>query len=107
MYALAACRWGGAEAALPFFLKSARADWDGGGKQWAGLVYIGGTHPAAAGGAWKVFAQGFAGLDIEDGKPVLHPNLPEQWKCIFFTVLVGGTPYRVNITHEKGTMEKL
>ena len=107
MYALAACRWGGAEAALPFFLKSARADWDGGGKQWAGLVYIGGTHPAAAGGAWKVFAQGFAGLDIEDGKPVLHPNLPEQWKCISFTVLVGGTPYRINITHEKGTMEKL
>ncbi len=107
MYALAACRWGGAEAALPFFLKSARADWDGGGKQWAGLVYIGGTHPAAAGGAWKVFAQGFAGLDIEDGKPVLHPNLPEQWKRISFTILVGGTPYRVNITHEKGTVEKL
>ncbi len=78
MYALVACRWGGAEEALPFFLKSARADWDGGGKQWAGLVYIGGTHPAASGGAWKVFAQGFAGLETEAGKPVLHPQLPKN-----------------------------
>ena len=42
--------FGAAEEAYPFFLKSARADWDGGGKQWAGLVYIGGTHPAASGG---------------------------------------------------------
>lgn len=49
MYALVACRFGAAEEAYPFFLKSARADWDGGGKQWAGLVYIGGTHPAAHG----------------------------------------------------------
>lgn len=107
MYALAACRWGGAEEALPFFLKSARADWDGGGKQWAGLVYIGGTHPAAAGGAWKVFAQGFAGLETERGKPVLHPCLPKRWKCIRFICRVGGTAYRVTVTHEKGRMEKL
>lgn len=107
MYALVACRWGGAEEALPFFLKSARADWDGGGKQWAGLVYIGGTHPAASGGAWKVFAQGFAGLETEDGKPVLHPQLPEQWKRIRFICKVNGAAYRITVTHEKGEVEKL
>ena len=107
MYALAACRWGGAEAALPFFLKSARADWDGGGKQWAGLVYIGGTHPAASGGAWKVFAQGFAGLEVEEGKPVLHPQLPEKWKRVRFTCRVGGEAYRITATHEKGEIERL
>lgn len=107
MYALAACRWGGAEDALPFFLKSARADWDGGGKQWAGLVYIGGTHPAAAGGAWKVFAQGFAGLDVENGLPMLHLQLPEKWKRIRFTCRVGGKAYRITATHEKGEIETL
>jgi nigerose phosphorylase len=107
MYALAACRWDGAEEALPFFQKSARADWDGGGKQWAGLVYIGGTHPAASGGAWKVFAQGFAGLETINGKPVLHPQLPKQWKRICFTCRVCGTAYRVTVTHEKGMIEKL
>ena len=107
MYALAACRWGGAEAALPFFLKSAKADWDGGGKQWAGLVYIGGTHPAASGGVWKVFAQGFAGLEVEEGKPVLHPQLPEKWKRIRFTCRVGDEAYRITATHEKGEIERL
>lgn len=50
MYALLSCRCGDPEKAYPFFMKSAQADWIGGGKQWAGLVYIGGTHPAAAGG---------------------------------------------------------
>lgn len=67
MYALLSCRCGDPEKAYPFFMKSAQADWIGGGKQWAGLVYIGGTHPAAAGGAWKVLAQGFAGLEVENG----------------------------------------
>ncbi len=107
MYALVACRWGGVEEALPFFLKSARADWDGGGKQWAGLVYVGGTHPAASGGAWKVFAQGFVGMETEAGKPVLHPRLPKKWKRVRFTCQAGGETYRVTATHEKGEIEKL
>ncbi|MGL6216690.1 MAG: glycoside hydrolase family 65 protein, partial [Lacrimispora sphenoides] len=47
MYSMLACKCGMADKAYPFFIKSAGADlWDG-GKQWAGLIYIGGTHPAA------------------------------------------------------------
>ena len=63
-------------------LFSAEADIVGGGKQWAGLVYIGGTHPAAAGGAYMVLLYGFLGLRFEDGKPTLHPRLPEGWKKV-------------------------
>ncbi|MDL2300706.1 glycoside hydrolase family 65 protein, partial [Clostridiaceae bacterium OttesenSCG-928-D20] len=66
MYALSACRFGEADLAYPFFMKSACAEIQGGGKQWAGLIYIGGTHPAASGGAWKALVQGFAGLEIRD-----------------------------------------
>lgn len=62
--------------------KSAEADIVGGGKQWAGLVYIGGTHPAAAGGAYMVLLYGFLGLRFEDGKPTLHPRLPAGWKKV-------------------------
>ena len=107
MYALVACRFGEAEEAYPFFLKSARADWDGGGKQWAGLVYIGGTHPAASGGAWKVFAQGFAGLETENGVPTVHPRLPEKWKEIRFKCRVGDRLYAITANHEKGVVERL
>lgn len=86
MYALCACAIGRPDAAYPLFLKSAEADIVGGGKQWAGLVYIGGTHPAAAGGAYMVLLYGFLGLRFEDGKPVLHPRLPAGWKKVSLQV---------------------
>lgn len=107
MYALLACRFGGAQAAYPFFRKSARADWDGGGKQWAGLVYIGGTHPAAAGGAWKVFAQGFAGMEAEGDTLKVRPCLPEGWKALRFQACLRGKRYRITIEEQEGKVEAL
>jgi len=107
MYALLSCRCADADSAYPFFMKSARADFDGGGKQWAGLVYIGGTHPAAAGGAWKVLAQGFAGLEITENGPIVHPSLPSAWTRVAFRCCVRGKWYRVEITHDKGVVQAL
>jgi len=81
MYALAACRVNQVEeVAYPLFLKSASADLAGGGKAWAGLVYIGGTHPAAAGGAFMVLLRGFLGLGRKEGRLTLAPALPAAWK---------------------------
>ncbi|MDD3334503.1 MAG: glycoside hydrolase family 65 protein [Eubacteriales bacterium] len=82
MYALAACGIGRPEEAYPLFLKSARADLDGGGKQWAGLVYIGGTHPAAAGGAYLALLWGFLGLKIEGNQLKTEPRLPKKWRGV-------------------------
>lgn len=107
MYALLSCRCGDPAAAYPFFLKSAKADWDGGGKQWAGLVYIGGTHPAAAGGAWKVLAQGFAGLEVTENGPVVRPCLPKGWTRVAFRFNVKGKWYRAELTRDKGVVEAL
>lgn len=107
MYALLSCRCGDAENAYPFFLKSARADWDGCGKQWAGLVYIGGTHPAAAGGAWKVLAQGFAGLEVTENGARVNPCLPNGWEHVAFRFCVKGKWYRAELTQEKGEITAL
>jgi kojibiose phosphorylase/nigerose phosphorylase len=104
MYALVACRCGNPDRAYPFFLKSAKADWNGGGKQWAGLVYIGGTHPAAEGGAWKVLAEGFAGLECTADGPKVTPNLPTGWKRIAFNACCNGKLYRAELTPEAGTI---
>jgi nigerose phosphorylase len=93
MYALAACMMERPDAAYPLFMKSAAADLAGGGKQWAGLVYIGGTHPAAAGGAYMTFLYGFLGLEIRQGLPVLHPRLPEGWKSASCKIQLGGFEY--------------
>ncbi|MCL2840854.1 MAG: glycoside hydrolase family 65 protein [Defluviitaleaceae bacterium] len=101
MYALGACRFGRADLAYPFFLKSARADLDGGGKSWAGNVYIGGTHPAAAGGAYMIATQGFGGLRLNGNQPQLNPCLPESITALTFPFMFQGKPMEAHITREK------
>ena len=56
-------------------------------KEWAGLVYIGGTHPASEGGAWIVAVNGFAGIKINDGKLICNLNLPKNWSGMHFKLL--------------------
>ncbi len=97
MYAWLACICGYPEKAYPFFLKSARADLAGGGKQWAGLVYIGGTHPAAAGGAYMTAINGFAGLTFEGGEIKINPNLPPSWKKMRFYICFQSKYYEITI----------
>lgn len=68
MYALAASRLGKTKDAWAWFIKTAEIDIIGGGKQWAGEVYIGGTHPAANGGAWLTATYGIKNLmQLPDG----------------------------------------
>lgn len=107
MYSLLSCQVGNCEYAYPLFLKSAEADLRTGGKEWAGLIYIGGTHPASEGGAWIVAVEGFAGIDISDGKLVCNPKLPKQWKGMRFKLMYKGELYKVNITQGNYEITKL
>ncbi len=99
MYSLLSCKTGDAEFAYPFFMKSAGSDLKPGGKEWAGLVYIGGTHPAAEGGAWKVLVQGFAGMTT-DGELKFKPKLPKNWEGVEFKVLYKDKINTVKITQQ-------
>lgn len=107
MYAMLACKIGEPDRAYPFFLKSAMADLKEGSKEWAGLVYIGGTHPAAAGAAYMTAVEGFAGLCVENGQLVCHPHLPQSIKAMHFHVFYRGTEYEVNINGTNGTVTAL
>lgn len=100
MYSMLSCKIGNPEFAYPFFMKSASADLRPGGKEWAGLIYIGGTHPASEGGAWMVAIEGFAGMTIENGKPVFNPVLPEKWTGMHFKVQVADTLYKIDISKD-------
>ena len=88
-------------------MKSARADLDVPGKLWAGLVYIGGTHPAAAGGAWKVAVEGFAGISFKNGSISLNPVLPKNWKRLKFKINYRGKIYLIDITPDKNEICEL
>ena len=59
MYSLVACKVGRADDSYEWFAKTASTDLVGGGKKYAGNVYIGGLHPAACGGAWLAMRNGY------------------------------------------------
>lgn len=105
-YALTACRIGENGNAWKAFLNSANIDLKGGGKQWAGDVYIGGTHPAASGGAWINAVYGFAGLYFKDGEACFSPSLPENINSVGFSMVEKGVRYGVTVYRDRITKEK-
>lgn len=105
MYALTACRLGKPELAWELFMRTASIDMKGGGKEWAGEIYIGGTHPASNGGAWMIVALGFAGLQMKNGQPRIRPHLPEQITKLSFPIVAGGKRMRVTVTHDGGVID--
>lgn len=107
MYALTACRVGRLDEAWRLFRKTADIDVTGGGKQWAGEIYIGGTHPASNGGAWMIATLGFAGLRVQAGKLTLHPHLPSQITRLAFPVVAGGARWMVEVTREGGRIRPM
>ncbi|MCX7656824.1 MAG: glycoside hydrolase family 65 protein, partial [Treponemataceae bacterium] len=100
MHALLFCDIGETEKALLYFKKTAEIDLTGDSKQFAGLVYIGGTHPAANGGTWLSVVYGFCGFSVKDGKIHLKPCLPNHWKKIVFTTYLHGEKYTISVTSE-------
>jgi kojibiose phosphorylase/nigerose phosphorylase len=107
MYAMLACRCHMPEKAFPLFMKSASADLQGGGKEWAGLVYIGGTHPAAAGGAYMVALRGFAGLSCENHRVSVAPNLPKHWEGMKFRIHYENKKYEIEINQKEARVEEI
>ncbi len=100
-YGLVACEIGEIDRAYEFFLQTATIDLTGKAKQYLGSLYIGGTHPAANGGAWMVAVNGFAGLRVTDSGLSLNPQLPGQWRSLRFRILWHGLRFTVSISPEE------
>lgn len=106
MYGLTACECGMTDRAYEMFMRSAKADLTDGGKEWAGLVYIGGIHPAAHGGAYMLAVRGFAGLTRDCGRLMICAGLPAGWKSMCFCVRDHGKKYRVKIEGTTATLKE-
>jgi len=100
MYALLSCETCSSDLAYPFFIKTAEIDITGKSKHFAGLIYIGGTHPAGNGGAWLTAIQGFCGFSVKDGEIKIKPRLPSPWKKVKFSVNLRGVEYEVAVTKD-------
>ncbi len=107
IYALVACETGSQQWGYRYFMKTASIDLTGESKQFAGSIYIGGTHPAASGGAWMVSVFGFAGLHVEDGVLKVSPRLPDKWNKLSFGIIYKGEKYKVEITKTEAHIWKI
>jgi nigerose phosphorylase len=99
VYALVAADIGESDWAYGYFMKTATVDLSGDYKRFVGTQYIGGTHPAANGGAWMSAVLGFGGLNSDGDVLKINPSLPPRWSFIDYRVSFRGQDYRVEATH--------
>lgn len=101
IYALVASDIGNPDWAYRYFLRTATIDLTGESKQYVGTLYIGGTHPAANGGAWMAAVLGFAGIDAGEGVVRIRPALPDGWRSIRFGIVFRGGRYRIEVSRSE------
>ncbi|OME70428.1 family 65 glycosyl hydrolase [Paenibacillus odorifer] len=104
IYALVAADIGSPDWGYPYFMRTATVDLTGESKQYVGDLYIGGTHPAANGGAWMAAVLGFAGLDYDGGTVHIKPSLPKHWQSVELPVTLRGNTFKLRISKDEVTV---
>jgi kojibiose phosphorylase len=97
-YAMVAAEFGNLEFAYKYFLKTAKIDLEAKYKVYVGSVFMGGSHPAANGGAWMTAVLGFGGVQADEKRIAVNPRLWRKWKRLSFHLSYQGDDFRMNIT---------
>ena len=88
-------------------MNTATLDLDGDGKQYVGPLYIGGTHPAANGGAWMAAVFGLCGIRWSGDVLGIEPHLPPHWNEVRVPLKIRGNPLRIVLTQKEITIQIL
>ncbi|MBN1599631.1 MAG: glycoside hydrolase family 65 protein [Bacteroidales bacterium] len=100
-YALVAADVGKIDWAYKYFLKTARLDIEAKYKVYVGTIFMGGSHPAANGGAWMAAIFGFGGVKANKEKVTINPRLYSKWKKLSFNLSFKQDSFAVNIDKKK------
>lgn len=76
-------------------------------KQYAGDIYIGGTHPAASGGAYMTAIYGFCSLKHFKNSISVKANLPSNIKSINFKTINNNKLYDVKVNKVNTYIEEI
>ncbi len=109
---LIAAQIGKIEWAYRYFMKTATIDLTGESKQYVGTLYIGGTHPAANGGAWMSAVMGLCGIRRLNGGNSqdalsIDPRLPDHWNEVSLPLSFHGQKLAIRITKDTLTVRSL
>jgi nigerose phosphorylase len=103
-YAMVASEFGNLGFAYKYFLKTAKIDLEAKYKVYVGSVFMGGSHPAANGGAWMTAVLGFGGVQTDEKRVAINPRLWRKWKRLNFHLAYKGDNFRLNITRTSVTI---
>jgi kojibiose phosphorylase len=106
-YAMVAAEFGNIDFAYKYFLKTAKIDLEAKYKVYVGSVFMGGSHPAANGGAWMTAVLGFGGVQADEKRVAINPRLPLKWKRLNFHLSYRGDDFRMNITRTSVTVASM
>ncbi|HZZ20100.1 MAG TPA: glycosyl hydrolase family 65 protein [Opitutaceae bacterium] len=103
-YAMVAAEFGNLEYAYDYFLKTAKIDLEAKYKVYVGSVFMGGSHPAANGGAWMTAVLGFGGVQADEKRVAISPRLSGKWKRLQFHLAYKGDSFRMDISKTSVTI---
>jgi nigerose phosphorylase len=103
-YAMVATEFGDLDFAYTYFLKTAKIDIEAKYKVYVGTIFMGGSHPAANGGAWMTAVFGFGGVKADDKNVTINPRLYKKWNTLQFNMIYKSDSFNVKITHADVTI---
>ena len=104
-YALVATEIGKLEPAYAYFLKTAKIDLEADYKVRVGTTFMGGSHPAANGGAWMTAILGFGGVRATEHRVFINPQLYPKWTGLRFNLCYQGDRFAIAIHRHEVTIE--
>lgn len=99
-YAMVAAEFGNLDFAYKYFLKTAKIDIEAKYKVYVGTIFMGGSHPAANGGAWMTAVFGFGGVKADEKQVVINPRLYKKWNNLQFNMVYKGDRFNIKITKD-------
>ena len=99
-YALVAADIGKLDRAYQYFLNTAKIDIEAKYKVYVGTIFMGGSHPAANGGAWMTAVFGFGGVRANADHVVINPKLYKKWDALQFNLVYQGDRFSIKITQK-------
>ena len=88
--------------AYNYFLKTAKIDIEAKYKVYVGTIFMGGSHPAANGGAWMTAVFGFGGVKAgQKGRSPSIRDFIKNGKALQFNMVYKGDRFNIKITKDE------
>ncbi len=103
-YAMVAADIGKLDWAYKYFLQTAKIDLEAKYKVYVGTIFMGGSHPAANGGAWMTAVLGFGGVKAGEDQVKINPQLYKKWSKLEFNLVHRGGQFEIKISRNSVTI---